>query len=706
MSRVLFAVAGLAAVVPSALAQEEAPHEEGVLRGETIVVSGTPLARSLGETITGTTVLEDEDLARRAEGSIGETLRYEPGVSSTFFGPAASRPVIRGLGGDRIRVLDAGIGSIDASATSPDHAVAVEPALAERIEIVRGSSMLLYGSSAAGGVVNVFDGRIPSEAPEDGLEAGFNLGYSSVDEGYEAAGAVNATIADNGARQVVLHADAFWRDSGDYEIPGFAEAFDLRVEEAIEAGETLADHQAELERGVVENSFHESEGGSLGGSVIWANGFIGVNARVINSFYGVPGGHGHGHGHEEEEHAEGEAEEELVSIDLEQTRYDLRGEIDTGGYVETVKLRAGYGEYEHTELEGDEVGTVFTNEAWEARVELVERPHGPDGAFRGATGVQLRGRDFEAVGAEAFVPPVELSQLGVFTLREYRRGDWVFDGGVRYERTEFEPASGAERSFDGLSVSAGAGVNATDELFLGVTAFRTERAPATEELYSNGPHLATNAFELGDPDLGEEIATGIEASARWESDRFGLTANVFHTTYEDFIYEAATGAEMDALPVFAFRAADADFSGFELQGEAEIGRAHIGPLGDVDFHVDGTVSYVDASLDAVGEDELPRIPPLTALVGFDARGDRADFRIEAQLADEQDDVTAFETPTEAWAAFNAFVTVHPVAENHDIALEFAAKNVTDAEARLHTSFLKNLAPLPGRSFEIRLRTRF
>ena len=338
--------------------------QEADLESDEIIVTASPIARPISETIIGVSTISGEDLARRLENSIGETLRREPGVSSTFFGPGASRPIIRGLGGDRIRVLDAGIGSIDASATSPDHAVAVEPATAEKIEIVRGTSMLLYGSSAAGGVVNVFSGKVPTEAPEGGVDGALRIGHSTVDDGVEAAGGFDVKIGDLGENALIFHGEGFYRDADDYDIPGFAESARLRaLEEAEEEEEEEEDeehHEEEEVFGTAENSFFETKGGSAGLSIVGDFGFFGVSATAHDTDYGVPGGHGHEEGEEEEEE-EGEEEEGGVTIGLQQRRVDLNGEINADlALWDKVKVRVGYADYEHTEFEPNgEEGTVF-----------------------------------------------------------------------------------------------------------------------------------------------------------------------------------------------------------------------------------------------------------------------------------------------------------------------------------------------------------
>lgn len=669
---------------------------------EEIIVSGAFEGRKLGETILGATILKQDEILRRLNGSIGETLRSQPGISSTFFGPGASRPIIRGLGGDRIRVLDNGIGSIDASSTSPDHAVAVEPALAERIEILRGTAMLIYGSSAAGGVINVLDGRIPTKAPDDGFDGAARYGFSSVNQGHEVTAAVNALLTQSAKGKLVLHGDYFFRDTDDYDIPGFAESSRLR---ALEEAEGEAPEEETF--GSVENTAVRSEGGSAGLGWIFDNGFLGLNVRKLNSLYGVPGGHGHEEEHEEEEHEEEEGhddEEEVVRIDLDQTRYDLAGELSGDfGFFSKAKIRFGYSDYTHTELEGDEIGTVFKNEGWEGRLDLVEK--GGEN-WKGSTGLQIRRRDFSAIGAEAFVPPAISSQIGIYTVKEYTTGDWRFDLGGRFEHTSYDVAvSNTERSFDGFSGSVGVGYDINEDTFIGATLFRTERAPSTEELFSNGPHLATNAFERGNADLGLETATGLEATLSFNAGPFSFVANAYFTSYDDFIYEVATGEEEDELPVFEFRASDAQIYGFEIKSEYHVGSFTTQSLGDIDVHIDGQVDLIKADLDRGGNDTIPRLPPVSALFGIEAQSSMFELRTEVEIAGGVDDVAEVELPTDGYAFWNAYLSVRPF-DNKAISVGLQGTNLTNSIGRPHTSFLKDLAPLPGRNVMLSLRAEF
>ena len=656
-----------------------------------IIVTGSPLTRSVDEAITGVSVLTGEELSERLAGTIGETLKYEPGVSSTFFGAGASRPIIRGQGGDRVRVLLNGIGSIDASSASPDHAVAAEPAQAERIEVLRGASLLRYGSSGSGGIVNVIDGRIPTELPEDGIDGAVRIGASSVDNGREAAGSL-----DIGAGNLVFHIDGTIRETDEYDIPGFAESARLReLEEAEEGGEEGEEEEA---FGNLANSQTKSTALTGGASYIGERGFIGFAVNKFDSDYGVPGGHEEGEEEGEENDEEGEEEgEEQVTIDLDQTRLDINGALEFDGVIEKVQFFGGYADYEHTEFEAPgEVGTIFTNEGYEARLEAIQRE---SNGWSAAYGVQLRNRDFSAIGEEAFVPPTETTQIGIYTFHEKELGNVHLEGAARYENTQQENSvTNEDIDFNLLSVSVGGDFHLTDSVRLGGTVFRTERAPTTEELFSNGPHLATEQFEVGDPTLSKEVATGVELAFRHREEGHYLTVNAFYTDYSDYIFETETGEEEDGLPVFQFTGEDASFKGFEVQGGMDITE-----FGNFTLKADALAEYVRAKTDS---GNLPRIPPLSILTGVEAESERFNFRAELDYAAEQNKVETFEIPTDDYALVNLFATWRAPANAQDVRLSLSVLNLLDDDARQHTSFLKDVAPLPGRNVRFSIASSF
>ncbi len=715
------ASAGLAAAAAAQSADEPIRLDVGHLNLDEVVTTSSPLARPIGQSIAAATVITGEELALRLDSSIGETLRQQPGVSSTNFGAGASRPIIRGLGSDRIRVLDDGIGTFDVGQTSPDHAVPVEPALAESIEVFRGPASLLYGSSAAGGVVSTDSGRIPSAIPENGYEGALRYSHSTVNNADEVAGGVNVALG-----QFVFHGEGFFRNADDYDIPGLNASNELIA--ALEAAQGPFDPQEDFTQGFVPNSDLETFGGAGGVSYVFDNngvsGFFGGSVSYFDSNYGLPAGiltEEDLEGEEEEgeggEGEEEEGEEEGIRIDLEQIRYDLKGEVAGDfGFLQAAKFRFGYGDYEHVEQEGDEVGTLFLNDEVEARLELVGKDAQlAGGVLRSAFGTQIRNRDVLAEGAEGFVPESQQLQFGLFAVEEFSRGPWVLDLGARYEYVrnqtdelvleEDGPLLEADNDFHVFSISGGAGVQATEQIFLGLNGFRTERAPSVEESFSFGPHLATQAFEIGDPTLDEEIARGVEGTIRGQFGPITAVLNAFYTNYDGFIFEEETGEILDGLPVFAFTAVDAEFRGFEAQVDYDFYTVPSTPLGPVALSAQAQLDFVRATASDLVDSDLPRIPPLSALLGFNATNDYVSFRAEAEYVDDQNDTASFELPTDSYLFFNLFLTVRPFG-NQNIALDIRARNINDAEGRTHASFLKDTAPLPGRDVRFAIRAAF
>lgn len=618
-----------------------------------VLVTGALLGKSRFDILQGTSILSGDELSRRIQASLGETLSYLPGVSSTFFGPGASRPVIRGLSGDRIAVLLGGIGSIDASSTSPDHAVASDPLTATRIEVIRGPATLLYGSSAVGGVINVIDGRIPVEQPANGASGAARLEYG-VNANDKAAGGT----LDVGAGKFVFHVDGSIRDSGDYRAPGLV------------GGNKVA------------NSGLNSKDGSLGSSYIWDTGFLGLSYSRTASVYGVPNG-----------------EDPPVHIDLKQDRVDLMGEQNGNmGPFEKAKLRFGWADYKHTEFDGDAPGTIFLNKGFEGRVEFAQKKQGP---LDGSVGFQVKKRKFEAVGEEAFVPPSETVQWGVFALEKVGFGPLTFEAGARYEhQTAKADAISVDRSDNGLSLSGGISWTPDDDYLVGVSLARTTRLPNAEELFSNGPHGATDAYEIGDVNLKKEVATAAELSFRKRQGRLTGGLSLYHTRYNNFIFENYTGEVMDDLNVIRFTQVDSKFWGGELEMKYSAIEAQ-----DYHVHFDLSADLVRAEIRSTGQ-PLPRIPPKSLLAGVDVLSRYVDGRVEVRLVDKQTHIASTETETGGYAMLNANLSYRPWADARDVTLELQGKNLTNARALNHVSFLKDMAPLPGRDIRMTLRVGF
>jgi iron complex outermembrane receptor protein len=567
-----------------------------------------------------------------------------------------------------VQTLEDGIDSMDASTVSDDHAVTVEPLAADQIEIFRGPTTLLYGSGAVGGVINTVTTRIPSRMPADGFTGAVELRGDTV---ADATGL--AARLDGGGAKFAWHFDAGTRDSDDYEIPGYARA-----------GVDPATADPDEPFGVLPNSAAESDSAAFGASWLTGDGFLGIGFNTFDTLYGIPG-----------------EEEEAVRIDLSQDRLELRGGWNgMDGAIEGVDVKLAVNDYEHVELEGDEVGTQFTNDATELRVELLHRAAG---RWSGAFGVQLGDREFAAVGEEAFVPPVDSNTLGVFLVEDVDLEAWQLSLGGRVESVEHTPSNGLP-VFDeqATSFSFGGVRSFGDGYAFVVSAALSERLPVAEELYSDGPHLATGAIQIGDPNLQVETAQHLDVGIRGEADQLRWSLTAFSTQYDDFIYLADTGVvdPVDDLPIFAYTQADADFTGVE----AEI----LLPLVSREanqFDMRLFADYVEGEL-ASGE-SLPRMPPLRYGTRFEYHSERWLVGVEATRYDDQDEIAPFETETPGYTMTNADVRWRLVgATGMELELFANASNLGDEEARKHTSFVKDVAPLPGRNYAVGIRSRF
>jgi iron complex outermembrane receptor protein len=721
ISAILLATSILAAPAFAQTSDHEARDRSSrnPVHGETVeevVISAPGLERL--DVLAGTSVVTGDELVRDMRGQIGESLTRLPGVSATSFSPGASRPVLRGFQGERVRVLTDGLGTLDVSNTSTDHAVSIEPLTAERIEVLRGPAVLLFGSQAIGGAVNVLDRRIPRAVPENGFHVDAIGAYGSAADERGGGAAVDFAITP----QIVAHIDGSYRKSDDLRVGGYvlsdplrAEQLEIAEEEAEEGHAEEAAEALELanQRGRLPNSGTRTY--TLGGGVALINdgGSLGFSAGYYDTNYGIParpGASHHHHDDEDEDHDEHEHGEEPVTIGLKQFRADMRGEVKIGGFIDALRVRAGYSDYEHTEFEGDEVGTVFNAEGFEGRLELVQANRN---GWRGVTGFQGFTRDFAAVGAEAFVPENVTDQYGFFTLQEVDLGAIGIEGALRYEHTrvrsnnvkldldEDGPTGAFDRRFDAFSGAIGLTYSVTPSVKIGVNASRAVRAPSAEELFSNGPHVATQAYEVGNPNFRTEKSWGGEVYARGTAGPLRFQIAGYANWFDDYIYEVATGDEIDELPVFQFLQSDARYLGVE----GEVSTTFIDG-GEGGFSLGGNLvaDYVNARL---GDGSaVPRIPPFRVLAGIDASKGAFGGRVEVEHAIRQTRVAAFETETPAFTLVNASLTWHPLGEKRETAIILSANNIFDVDARRHASFTKDFVPLPGRDIRVSARLSF
>ncbi len=667
-----------------------------------IVVTATGL-RQL-DVLAGTSVLQGVELQRNLAGQLGETLAKLPGVSATSFSPGASRPVLRGFAGERVRVLVDGLGAIDVSNTSADHAVSIDPLTAERIEVLRGPAVLLYGSQAIGGAVNVVDKRIPRRVPREAVHIDALLGADTAFDLREAGASLDAPLGGG----FVAHVDGSYRTTDDVAVAGFTLSPRLRAEILAEASEEAAEgaieeaselREAAQQRGVLPNSATETFSANAGIALFRGNSNFGASVGLYDTLYGVPGRPGTGHAHGDEEGAEKAEEEgeERVTIDLRQYRADFRGDIDlSGGPFARMILRAGFSDYTHTEFEGEEVGTVFDVSGLEARAEFEQRERT---GWRGSIGTQYYFRDFDAFGAEAYVPRNRTDQFSVFTLQEFGDGPVHVEVAGRYENTQVESGPlGIERAFDAVSGAIGLAYETAAGLRFGINGSRAVRAPSAEELFSNGPHIAIQAFEIGDPLLAKETALGAEAFVRGRLAGTELSAAIYHSWFDDYIFLAETGEEEDDLPVFQYLQGDARYFGAEAQAIVPL---HTGTFNlDADLRAD----YVRAELD--DGTPLPRIPPLTLYGALEAGTRVITGRAELQWFAKQDRVAPFETTTDSFTYVNASLTWRPIRGGNTVSVILQGENLFDVTGRRHASFTKEFVPLAGRNFKASVRASF
>ncbi len=679
----LLALAAAALSPTPATAQDQgtAPHTHDLHDDEAtdvIVVTAGGLQRL--DMLAGTSVVEGAELQRNMSGQVGEVLAQLPGVSASGFAPGASRPVLRGFSGERVRVLVDGIGSIDASNTSADHAVTIDPLTAESIEVLRGPAVLLYGSSAIGGAVNVIDRRIPHSKPHGGLRFDGVLSGDTASDLREVGASLDVVVAPG----LVWHGDGSFRKTNDLEVSGFTLSDDLRADLLAQNDPQLT--AAAEQRDVLPSSATRTT--SLGSGLTWFSGqnSIGGSVSYYDTLYGVPIAPG--------------GEEGPVSIALEQFRADLRGEFHiSDGLFHDLVTRWGYSDYTHSELEGDEIGTTFQVEGVEGRVELIQSEQAlGDGILHGSIGGQFFTRDFVAIGAEAFVPPNSSQQLALFALEELRFGPFEAELGARYESTrQHADVLNVTRSFDTVSGALGLSWSFDSGVRTGLNLSRATRAPATEELFADGPHVATSQYELGDPALTTEAAWGAEAYVRAAIGGADLRLAVYQNWFEDFIYLFDTGLEQDDLPLQRYLQQDANWFGIEAEASAPLAKLAGGTMvGDL------RGSFVRATLD--DGTPVPRIPPLSGLAALEWQSDAIDLRGEVEWFDAQNRVSPGESPSDGFAHVNLSLSYRPF-DDQLLTVMLQADNVFDAEGRRHASYTKLFVPLAGRNIRLSLRTR-
>ena len=749
------ACSGILPVAIAALLLCAAPFSAMAEEREVLIIKAHPLGdKGLAAPVTS---LAGEELDRVRGVNLGTILSSQPGIHQASYGTVVGRPVVHGLAGPRVRIMQDRLDTMDVSVISADHAVAVESFIAEEVEVLRGPSILLYGSGAIGGAVNVHTGRIPQK-PAEGLYGATEARHTSATGGDALAFKLNGGRGD-----FAWHLDGATKDGDDYDIPGYAESAQLRAQEAEhdDDDDDHDDHEEEEARDKLPGSHFDTD--SIAGGASWHGkwGFAGLSLSRLEAEYGLPGPHEHHHDEHDDDNGEGHDEDEEegnATLDMEQTRTDLEVNLlEPFSGVHRLNMRFGYSDYKHTEYEpGGHAGTKFSNDAWEARAEF----HHDASAWEGVAGLQYAYRDFSAIGAEVFVPPVITNSAGVFWVGRRPYETFDLEAGMRLERVSHNPAAGGgehhhgddddddeheaggDKDFTIHAVSAGALVPLGDRLDLGLLASHSSRAPVAEELYANGPHLVTNTYEIGDAELSKERAASISMRLQYATPVWDAAVAAYFTRFSDYVYWEATGrtvnheghdcnhdAEKDTnYPTAeddtaknAFRkqycmdhgddyglreerVAQEDAEFFGIDGEASV---RIASWTGGEARLRGKFDYVDAKLSVSGDDRLPRIPPLRYGIGLSARWGAASLSVDYMRAEDQDETATYELPTDGYDDLSVHASMElPAGEGTTLEIFLHGKNLTDDEQRLHTSHIKDYAPQPGRSFEVGARLKF
>ncbi|AHE52773.1 TonB-dependent receptor domain-containing protein [Sphingomonas sanxanigenens] len=686
----LCAASAIAAVPGVAAAQAGSHRTEG-----DIVITASALEQRSDETATPVLSLTGEELIHRRAATLGETLAGQPGINVENFGGGASRPVIRGQAAPRVQVLSDSAQIQDASTISPDHNIVTEPLLLSGIEVLRGPATLLYGSGAIGGAVNLIDQKVPTALPDGGISGAIEGRLGTADDERTVVGGVTA-----GVGQIALRAEGVYRRSDDYRVPsGFGERH-------------------------VDGSYNDTSTVSLGASWIGADGYLGVAYTRQRSEYGLPG-HSHdyegchphgaslhcgGHDHEEEDHDHDhdheEEHEDVPYVKLRSQRFDIRSDYrDPLPGFEKMRFRLAFTDYEHDELEHDEVATTFRNKGYDLRFELT---HKPIAGLRGVFGVQRWESDFRAIGEEAFLLDTETTNTALFLMETLPLGAVRLELAARQEWQEIEPAGSLYPGIrhNPFSASGAAIWDINGDYSLALSLARSQRAPNAQELYANGVHLATNTYELGlitgnsrlgtQASLDEETAHSINLTFRKRTGATTFTIGAYHQEFDNYIF-AETLDQFEDFRLIRYRGADATFTG--IDGEI---RHQFTPQ----FAASAFGDYVRAKLkDDLGN--LPRIP--AARLGARADAHIGGFTLDAEYYHvfEQDKTASYETRTPGYDMVNATIAYRlDFGQAANAELFVRATNLTNELAFNHASFIRDAAPLRGRNLVFGLRTAF
>ena len=658
--------------------------DKAILTVPTTAVTGNPLGVSSDQMVIPISILNGRELSLKRENTLAETLNSIPGVSNSSFGPSAGRPMIRGMDSDRIKILQNGVNNLDASNLSFDHGVSIDPLIIEQIDVIRGPATLLYGGGAVGGVVNAIDHRIPKEKFE-GITGRGEVRYGGANLEQS-----NAAVVDVGTGNFVMHFDAYNRDAKNLKIPGNALSARKSTSRSWNPatpgyGSYTGDHGTNK----LINSQSETKGGAVGASMIFDRGYAGVSYAKHQTQYGSP-------------------LESAVSIDMDNDRFDFASEIrDLGTFFDRAKFRAAYTDYMHKEIEGGAINTTFKNQGVDGTFEL---GHQPILGIKGVMGLQFESGKFQALGAEAFVPSSKTNSQSAYLYEELPINQHKVTFGLRHGEHDVDSKGGgnftaANKSFKTNNGAIGGLYTLNSQWSLAGNLSHNERAPSYFELYANGVHAATGAYEQGQTNLKIEESNGLDGQIRWKTGQDSLTLGAYSTKFSNYIGLISSDAHNAGTQNYKpsiFTGIKAEFKGVELEGKSML-------TDNLQLNVRG--DYVDAK-DKTNGGYVPRISPLKLGVGLKYEFDRFGARLDVLHAFKQDRVAinynyiaGKELITDAYTNISMMAT-YKLPTQYNLEAFTKANNLLDEEIREHASFLKDIAPMGRRSIMFGLRGDF
>ena len=688
---------------------------------EEVVVTGSTQAPSSFDQAQPVSSLSGDKLKQQAASTLGESLASEPGIASSHFTGGASRPIIRGLADNRVTVLSNGTDILDVSNLSPDHAPSVSPLLSQRIEVVRGAATILYGSSAIGGVVNVIDNRIPSELPAQTISGEWDGRYGSNNNERSGALSIDTRLSDHW----VLHIDGAMVRAEDLDIAGFA--LIGRIRQKLTAEQRARGNSFGGDpHGTVPNTAVFTRDFAIGTSYVWDKSYVGVSFNEFSSFYGVP----------DDPEVNGLGTLSQVHLKVIKRQYSLRSEVSDPfeGFTH-LNFKFSYIDYKHDELDGQAIGSTFLSQGFDTRLELA---HAPVGKWEGSIGAQVLYRDLSVLGDEAFLQPTHTLQAAGFIFEELKMDNlrWQLGARLEYDRTRIDSndpeltslkrGESKIRDFFPLSVAGGVVYDLSKDINAAFTVRYSERSPTAEELYARGPHDATFQYLIGDPAITKEKVLGLDLSLRKKDGVVTGSIGVFYNHFYDFIDLTNTGVINADLPVYNYASKRADFWGgeavlnFHLLPHSVTQPVHVADKSvkgviapgsdeavanpnDLYFEVKG--DYVHAQNQSDGQ-PLPRITPARVTAALAYQSTRFGSRLEVQRVLSQERVAEFETSTGGYTFLNADVNYTFAQGPVTYMFYMRGNNLLNAEARDHTSFLKDVLPLSGRSVVVGVKATF